>query len=341
MLSSASLPSIKYCGDSVRKDSLTEYAYFIFCNCLPSADKRQEGSLKLLRKKFPDLYARVSHDLSACLTDNLHLTGHKQEFGMCHLETALEQYCARNGFDGLPYTAASDAIKANLQRTQSTTARSTELLMNKIELTNQHRDWEDVPIAASNSQTESFLMRVEDSASSEDILDKRSDPKRKETAFASYDADMSSETETFRSSTPLHDPLKKKAKHTEQKRYNSNKKSVKITSLPPGPDCHGPDRIFKVSPYTVIRSDNFKIPFYTLGCHARELWSREILSSLSSRPWQRQVCDRYHRRGHGRENLHGTRDEGVPTDLGHRGRREVPLYGAQLHQEGRCSHLSL
>ena len=252
MLSSSSLPSMKYCGDSVRKDSLTEYAYFIFCNCLPSADKRQEGSLKLLRKKFPDLYVRLSHDLSACLTDNLHLTAHKQEFGMCHLETALEQYCARNGFDCLPYTATSDAISANLQRTRSTSARNTEPVTDTaIELTNQRRDSEDMPIAPSNSHTESFLMRVDDSASSEDILERRSDPKKKGTAFASsvisYDADMSSETETFRSSTPLHDPLKKKAKHLEQKRHSSNKKTVKLTSLPPGPDCHGPDRIFKAS----------------------------------------------------------------------------------------------
>ena len=264
--------STKYCGDSVRKDSLTEYAYFIFRNCLPSADKRQEGSLKLLRKKFPDLYARVSHDLSACLTDNLHLTTHKQEFGICHLETALEQYCARNGYDCLPYTASSDAILTNLQRTQSAAVTSTELVTDKaIELTNQRRDSGDTPIPASNSQTESFLIRVDDSASSEDILERRSDPKRKGTAFASsvvsYDADNSSETETFRSSTPLHDPLKKKAKHTDQKRHSSNKKTVKLTSLPPGPDCHGPDRIFKASHiwlFVMITSHSFL--HYRLSC---------------------------------------------------------------------------
>ncbi|KAI6656406.1 Ras-related protein Rab-26-like [Oopsacas minuta] len=288
MLHSTSLPSVKYCGDPIRKGSLTEYAYFIFCNCLPSpADRRQEGSLKLLRKRFPELYGLMCHDLSACLTDNMYITEHKQVFGMCHLETALEQYCSRNGYDSLPYTAASSAISANLQRTQSLVVRSAEVALQgeesieigrkrlskseeisstpenkkeEIELTNQFTEL-DVHIVTSNSQTESFLMRVENSPSSEDTLDiysvgllkeKTALPRNKVTSFAptviSYDADMSSEPDTFISSTPIHEYCKKRAKHSDSKRPNTSKKLpiAKVTSLNIGPDCHGPDRIFKV-----------------------------------------------------------------------------------------------
>ena len=272
--------SVKFCGDSIRKGSLTEYAYFIFCNCLPSpTDRRQQGSVKLLRKKFPELYVRVSHDLLACQTKSVSLTGttRKQEFGMCELETALEQYCARNGHTELPYTAAASAIAAHLQDTQAAVARSlgaestggevAELggETNKaMELTNQRSELppRDEPIPVGSSQTESFLMR---SGSSVEVSDKPPDtahlkgtdcarPRSKVACFVtsvvSYDADLSSETDTFHS-TPLHDN-KKRAKQSDLKKHASKKQTgtnhgTKIPDQVIGPDCHGPDRIFKVS----------------------------------------------------------------------------------------------
>ena len=281
MISSSSLPSMSYCGDSIRKESLTEYAYFIFCNCLPSpTEKRQEGSIKLLRKKFPQLYIRVSHDLSACQIKSVPVSGttRKQEFAMCDLETALEQYCARNGYVSLPYTAAASAIAAHLQSTQAAVARSLDTdrkggevidisgeldklgggMDTAIELTNQRS--EEEPIVANNSQTESFLMQTKASASSEEVLDKPLDtslnpiedvsPKSKVACFVtsvvSYDADLSSETDTFHS-TPLHDN-KKKVKQTDPKKHASKKQTgTKLAPQVIGPDCHGPDRIFKVS----------------------------------------------------------------------------------------------
>ena len=285
----------------MRKESLTEYAYFIFCNCLPyPTNKRQEGSIKLLRKKFPLLYIRVSHDLSACQNKGAPITGtsRKQEFGMCELETALEQYCARNGFDGLPYTAAASAIAAHLKKTQSAVANSLSVELggkcidlggelgklsgetnNAMEMSKKCSELPPGDIPACNSQTESFLIRTDASASSEEVPDKpldtslpeevdnvpldtslpeegesvpldTSNPQEIEivpldssnpeegdsvdrkdkvvcfaTSVVSYDADMSSETDTFCSSTPLHENIKKKVKQMEPKKQTGTKKT--------------------------------------------------------------------------------------------------------------------
>ena len=351
MLSSCSLPTMKYCGAAVRKESLTEYAYFIFCNCLAApTEKRQEGSVKLLRKRFPDLHKLISHDLSACLTKNALVYGpsHRQDFNMSDLETALNQFCSRNGFDDLPYTAAANSIAAQFKRIGSTRGRmalSSSYVMETAliddergaEFESEQLCREQVPdIPDNGSQTDSFTYTDTSFGSGDrerELRDESITPTPQPRTAVTYDADLSSENDAHTSSTILQESCRKK--HSEFKRHSAVKKQTIIIPMP-GPDYHGPDRIFKVSIisfYFSIHSLCYHIPTSPLDRYAGEFRSWEVIYSVFSCPWQRAVCARYDRCGHGGEDIHGARCESVAADLGHGGRGTVPLYGAQLYPE--------